>query len=207
MYAKQVDKSHYDFESYMKKSRWISVWHQLQEVQRCRPDRVLEVGPGTGVFKASAKQFGINIETLDLDPALAPDHIGSVTEMPFDDGAYDVVCAFQMLEHLPYEVSLSAFREMMRVTRKKVVISLPDVTRVFRLSVQLPWMGTKDLFVPSLLSRPKAHSFDGQHYWEIGKKKYSLRRVIDEFSAVGTLNYTYRVPENTYHRFFIFSKT
>jgi ubiquinone/menaquinone biosynthesis C-methylase UbiE len=123
---KQVDKSHYEFYSYMAKTRWASVWHQVDEVLSFKPQSVLEVGPGPGVFKAVLGRFGPDVKTLDLDPDLSPDYMASADSMPFDDKAFDVVCAFQMLEHVPYEKSLEIFREMVRVARKGVVISLPD---------------------------------------------------------------------------------
>lgn len=129
MFEKQEDKSHYTFSNYIAKSRWNSFWHQIDEIQKLAPETVLELGPGPGIFKAIATHLGIKVETLDIDPELKPDHVASVTEMPFPDGSYDVVCAFQMLEHLPYNVSLKAFREMVRVSKHYVVISLPDAKK------------------------------------------------------------------------------
>jgi 2-polyprenyl-3-methyl-5-hydroxy-6-metoxy-1,4-benzoquinol methylase len=105
---KQVDSSHYAFSVYMDKKRWTSVWHQLDEVLRVEPARVLEVGPGLGLFKAAASTHGLRVETFDIDPDLKPDHVGSVLAMPFSDAEFDVVCAFQMLEHLEYEQALRA---------------------------------------------------------------------------------------------------
>ena len=54
---KQVEKAHYEFNSYMSKERWISVWHQLDEIQKLKPENVLEVGPGPGLFKIIAAAF------------------------------------------------------------------------------------------------------------------------------------------------------
>jgi ubiquinone/menaquinone biosynthesis C-methylase UbiE len=117
---KQVEKSHYDFEEYIDKNRWNSMWHQLDEVSNFKPDNILEVGPGPGVFKATANiVWEGKVKTLDIDPELNPDYVESVFDMPFDNNSFDVVCAFQMLEHLPYEKSLLAFKEMSRVAKKR----------------------------------------------------------------------------------------
>ncbi len=201
---KQVDKAHYDFAKYMSKARWNSVWHQIEEVARLAPNNVLEIGPGPGVFKSLAGTFGIKVETLDLDIELQPDYVASATTMPIDDNSYDIVCAFQMLEHLPYEESLRAFSEMARVSRGKLIISLPDSKPMWCFRVQVPKLGVYEFSIPHSLYKIPTHEFDGEHYWEISKKDYPLSRIIDDFSRYAPLLKTYRVRENPYHRFFIF---
>ena len=52
--------------------------------------------------------------------------------------------------------------------------------------------------------RAEVHKFDGEHYWELNKVSYSLEKVLRDFSEHAALINTYRVPENPYHRFFIF---
>lgn len=205
---KQVEYSHYEFANYVKKQRWISVWHQLDEVIKFKPKSVLEIGPGPGLFKAAASAFDIHVETLDLDPELKPDHIASVFKMPFEDSSFDVVCAFQMLEHLPYAESLLAFAEMVRVARNAVIISLPDAAKRWPISIHVPAVGVVNFSIPRPRLRALKHVFDGEHYWEINKAGYSLKQVKNELgqSAPVILNKTYRVPENPYHRFFVFSK-
>lgn len=204
---KQVNKDHYEFKRYMSLQRWISVWHQLDEVISLEPSTVLEVGPGNGIFKNAAQTFGLRVETLDLDPELQPDHLASATDMPFRDDSYDVVCAFQMLEHLPYEVSLSAFKEMCRVARRHVVISLPNAEKAIPISTRLPKLGIKRFHIPLPFLRKQQHVFDGEHYWEISKLDYPLSRIVGDFSKDASLLKSYRVPEYPYHQFFIFSKT
>lgn len=203
---RQVEKSHYRFASYVNKQRWASVWHQLDEVIKFNPERVLEIGPGPGLFKAAASAFGVHVETLDLDPDLKADHVASVFQMPFEDNAFDIVCAFQMLEHLPFEQALVAFSEMARVSRGAVIISLPDAATRLPASIYLPKIGVINFSLPIPRLRAPMHRFDGEHYWEINKAGYSLGRVTKAFctNMPVTLNKTYRVPETPYHRFFIF---
>ena len=203
---KQVNKDHYNFSSYMAKTRWISVWHQLDEVLTQNPNSVLEVGPGPGVFKAIAGIFDVKVETLDLDPELKPDHVGSATDLSFPENSFDVGCAFQMLEHLPYDIALQAFKELVRVSSKRVIISLPDAKRVWRYSADIPKFGQIQLHFPRPFSKPKEHVFDGEHYWELNKKGYSLEKVVDDLCLSADLLKTWRVHENPYHRFFVFSK-
>jgi hypothetical protein len=202
---KQVDKSHYSFQSYMTKERWNSVWHQVDEIVKMQPEKVLEIGPGSGVFKGICKLFGLNIETFDIDSELHPDYIGSATALPFADGTYDVICAFQMLEHLPYEESLKVFKEMVRCKSRFVVISLPDCEPMWRYKIHVPKFGSYDFNFNRRRSSPPVHEFDGQHYWEVNVAGHSLENIIADLSKMAKLIKTYRVIENPYHRFFIFS--
>lgn len=206
MNKKQVEKTHYEFNSYMTKNRWGSIWHQVDEIQRVKPENVLEIGLGSGLLKTALQTFGFKIETLDIDPDLKPDHVGSVTNMHCPHAFYDVVCAFQILEHLPYEVSLQAFIEMVRVSRHHVIISLPDAKNVWYYRIHLPKFGAYNFFIPRPQLCTCVHKFDGEHYWEINKRDYPLSRVIADFSQHICLIKTYRVWENPYHRFFVFSK-
>ncbi len=208
MHNKQVNKEHYEFNRYMDKKRWMSVWHQLDEVLALSPHSVLEIGPGPGLFKAAAKIFGLQVETMDLDPELQPNHVGSATSMPFENDLYDVVCAFQMLEHLPFDQSQKALAEMARVARNHVVISLPDAKPVWRYIFYVPKLGEQQILVPRPLIKNPEHKFDGEHYWEINKAGFELEYVISEFAKYSNLSLkkTYRVKENPYHRFFVYQK-
>lgn len=201
---KQVNKAHYAFATYMSKERWNSVWHQLDEILKLEPASVLEIGPGPGTFKSIAHSMGLNVKTLDLDPDLKPDILGSATSMPLPDTDFDIVCAFQMLEHLPYVEALKAFAEMARVASRYIVISLPDSRPVWRYRIFVPKLGTFDKLMPRPFWRPVQHQFDGQHYWEVNKAGHSLEKLIQDFSLHGKLLKTYRVAENPYHRFFVF---
>jgi hypothetical protein len=202
----QVEKAHYQFVTYVTKERWNSFWHQISELVSLNPEVVLEIGPGPGLFKALACQFGIKVETLDIDPLLSPDIVASATAIPCKDAKYDVACAFQVLEHFLYKDSLVVFEQMARVSKRYVLISLPDAKTIYRIAFQLPIFGLKQIFIPKPQLIAKRHRFNGQHYWEIGTRGYSLRKVIKDFEKVMKLVKTYRVPENSYHRFFLFEK-
>jgi SAM-dependent methyltransferase len=200
--------SHYEFSNYLSKSRWASMWHQLDEVIKLEPRRVLEIGPGPGVFKAMVGLFGVHVETLDIDPELKPDHVASVFEMPFEDNAFDVVCAFQMLEHLPFGDSLRAFSEMSRVASHAIVISLPDSATRWPMSIYIPKVGLLEFTIPKPRFRRQEHRFDGEHYWEINKRGYERTKVEKALTDNSGLHLvrTFRVQEHSYHRFYVFHK-
>lgn len=204
---KQVEKSHYQFSKYLHKRRWASLWHQVDEVLRHGPERVLEIGPGAGVFKAVCASLGVPVETVDVDPDLKPDHVCSVRNLPFANNSFDVACAFQMLEHIPFEESVRALGELGRVARKAVVISLPDADPAWPVQITVPRLGRKSFLIRRPFFKLRKHHFNGEHYWEINKSGYSIKQVIRQFNSIGHLELvdTFRVEDFPYHRFFIFA--
>lgn len=205
---KQVDKSHYKFTSYMSKGRWTSTWHQLDEVLKFQPQTVLEIGPGPGTFKQVGKLFDLNVKTLDLDPELRPDIVGSATQIPMSDASVDVACAFQVLEHMPFENGKNALKEMFRVASRGVIISLPNVSPCWANTLAIPYMRRLQFIAPNLFARANPHVFDGEHYWEIGKKGFGAKSVANELFSLapsGTSLKSFRVHEFTYHHFFVFT--
>lgn len=97
-----------------------------------------------------------------------------------------------------------AFGEMARVSRSHVIIGLPDARPVWHYQLYIPKLGPCDFFIPRPLFKAATHEFDGEHYWEINKQDYPLSRVIADFSKHLKLVKTYRVFENSSHRFFVF---
>lgn len=203
----QVEPQHYYEVDYDTKGRFCSYWHQIDELVSFKPDNILEIGVGNSLVCNYLKQRGFKVTTLDIDERLNPDKVGSVLTIPFSEGSFEVVACYEVLEHLPFEDFSKALKEIYRVSRLHAVLSLPDSTRAYRLDVQIPKIGEFKMLVPFPWLKAPAHRFDGQHFWEIGKAGYSLRKVIDEIRRTGfEIKKTYRVFEMPYHRFFILDK-
>lgn len=180
----QVQKQHYFSEGYNHKARWITYFYQMRLLQDVHAKTVLEIGPGHGWMATILRSLGVDVKTADFDPELNPDYVAEVGNLPMEDGSFDVVCAFEVLEHLPFEEFQHNITEMARAAKSHVIISLPDHRRtLINFSLKLPFLPTVALFVkiPSL----KKHVFDGQHYWEIGKRGYSPKAVRDKIRAAG----------------------
>lgn len=205
---KQVDKSHYQFGKYVGKNhRWVSFYHQLDELFKLpNLSSVLEVGPGMPLVRDMLAYHAptVTYRSLDLAADLEPDVLGSVTRIPLEDDSFDVVCAFQILEHIPYEEFETALTEMARVSRGPVLISVPHFGPAFRLLLKIPML--PKIEVAQKIPYPIQHQWNGQHYWEIGKRGYPLRRIIQDMEKYFTLERTYIPFENQCHRFFVLRK-
>jgi SAM-dependent methyltransferase len=203
----QVGPEHYG-SAYDSKKRFITYWHQINEILECMPTRVLEIGIGNGFVSKYLKDRGQLVTTCDFDERLHPDYVASITDLPFKNDEFDVVSACEILEHIPYEKFLSAIKELRRVISKCAIISLPDATPSYRIEFPIPKMGKfRRIFELPKLSRPLHDCADPEHFWEIGKQNYELSRICDDFTRAGfEITKTYRVFESPYHRFFILKK-
>jgi SAM-dependent methyltransferase len=95
--------------------------------------RILNVGAATGYSSEFLSKFG-KVTSIEYDEAcclFAKEELqlefiqGSVTDLPFQDGEFDLVCAFDVVEHV--EDHKKAVEELKRVTRKegKLVVTVP----------------------------------------------------------------------------------
>lgn len=195
----------YNFEKYGGAERFASYAYQIREILSHAPQSVLEVGVGDGVVGNYVReQTSIAHTWVDIAEDLKPDVIADIRKLPFEDSSFDVVCAFEVLEHLPFEDFEVALGEILRVSKKTVLISLPHFGPPIKFLLKLP-------FVPEIkcackIPFPKRHQFNGQHYWEIGKRGYPLARIREILSRYGTITSEFVPFENQYHHFFILQK-
>ncbi len=202
-----IDPSHYDFASYVTLKRWSSLWHQVHETLGLRPRSVLEVGVGRGLYKSTLQALRCPVTTVDINPAIGPDVVGSVTGLPFAGASFSAVVAFQVLEHLPYADFRRAVGEMRRVATDHVLISLPDARKVWRGVFDFGGKRERFVMFTKPLWRAHTHRVNGPHQWELNKKGYSVRRIVADLEASGleVLRH-YPVPQNPYHRMFVCRK-
>lgn len=205
-YSSQVDKSHYAGVAYRSNERWNSYWHQLALVAATNPQNVLEVGVGSGVVARELRSRGVAVTTIDIAEDLKPDVVGSVTDMPFEKNSFDCVLAAEILEHIEFSDVPQALSEIARAARTHAVISIPHPGWVFSIIYKLPLLPRISL----LFQLPffwKTHQFNGEHYWELGKKGYPTGHFIATAKEAGlTLVSLEKHADDPAHRFFLFEK-
>ena len=200
----QVSKEHYDFYNYVDIRRWDSYYYQARLTEKLNCGDVLEIGAGKNVVK-NILQGKINYITLDIDPELNPDVIGDISTAPFKKNSFDAVLCFQVLEHFPYEKFEPLLKTLAELSKEYVLLGLPFANHEFSVKLNLPLLKEKKLrlLIPKFY---KPHKFDGQHYWEIGKKNYPLKRIKSDLSKIFYIE-KYFVPfEFNYHAFFLLKK-
>jgi predicted SAM-dependent methyltransferase len=93
--------------------------------------RVLDAGCGEGVL---VDEFHSHVAIQGLDPNYASDHVqrGSLTRLPYAEGAFDRALCLDVLEHLSFEEQPIALAELFRVLRPggELLVSVPNLAHL-----------------------------------------------------------------------------
>jgi len=191
----------YTFSKYVYLSRWVSYWYQISEVLKLEPDKLLIIGIGYGFVVDILKRNIPEVKTLDIDKKLSPDIVSSVGDMPLENNSFDVILCAEVLEHLPFERFERILSELKKVSRKYVILSLPHFGPPLKFSVKFPFIS--ELKLAYKIPYPRRHIFQGEHYWEIGKRGYSPKKIRMIIQKYFKIEKEFIPFENQYHHFYI----
>lgn len=200
-------KNNYYNRIYPHLRRWNSYWYQIDEIVKLSPKNILEIGIGDRIVCNFLKAIGYNVNTLDIEKSLKPDFVASVEKIPLSDGSYDLVLAAEVLEHLPFEKIENSLKEIYRVARKNVIITLPQWGREVSFSLKIP--GIRQIKFNKKIFSVKENKFNNSngHYWEINKRGYSVKKIKNIIESCNFKILKDYIPfENYYHHFFVLEK-
>jgi SAM-dependent methyltransferase len=125
-----MEKNYYKEYYHLERQHWwftaraqILMSHVETLFPNRRDLRILNVGVATGRTSELLQQFG-NVESVEYDSdcyAFVRDEVkipvvqGSILALPYADQSFDLVCAFDVIEHVDDDAT--AVREMQRVAR------------------------------------------------------------------------------------------
>lgn len=200
----QVDASYYNFSDYVSSEQFLSYYNQLKLIYEINPSSMLEIGVGGNILENLLPR-NIKYTGYDYDKNLYPTVQGNVEHLPFKDRAFELVTAFEVLEHLPFEKFENILREISRISKRHVIISLPYANYKFQISIYLPGIHKLELLflIPKF---NRKHKFDGIHYWEIGKMGFSKRHIQKKIENVFDIKNSLVSRDFTYHSFYMLEK-
>jgi len=116
------------------------VKEKLQIIGGHSGNKILDVGCFSGEYvfylnKKGYDAYGCDIkENLSWKKNISKFQIGSLYSLPYNNKSFDTILVFEVLEHL--EALRIALRELKRVSRKNVIISVPncELPPIFNLS-------------------------------------------------------------------------
>jgi len=157
------------------------------------------------------RSLSIDLKTLDINQDLVADIVGDVRNLQkLVNEKYDVVLCARVLHHLPFDDFELAVQELLAVTRKRLIITLPvndlrlyliaryTSSRFFPFSIPLP------LFLKRPISKllRKEH---GSGVWMLNDSRAQSINVITRLLKENfRLTRSYRIPEEMSHAVFVF---
>lgn len=202
----QVPENYYSA-AYDEYDHWLRYYWIIRNMVDRKVNSVLEVGVGSGVVASYLRNIGVQVTTFDIDPSLKPDHLGSVTELPFRDGEFEAISCCEVLEHMPFEQSEKAIGELYRVAQKYVVVSVPYAVLSFAFLLRLPILQLRELRVRLPFFRFNELKQGTQHHWELGRKGFPPSRLKNAFTNAGFKVASEHAPATNYSSaFFVLEK-
>ncbi len=211
--AAQINKSYYDYEKYVSKTRILTYHYQVTEVLKASPTDLLEIGIGSKVVASILRGFDLPVTTVDINPELKPDILGSVTDLKsiIEPKSYDWILCARVLHHLSFVEFETAIKELAATAKTGVILTLPveDMRLYLGLrktagqykifSVPFP------LFVKNLLYKVmKGAEERYKLLWKIGSHADTkLDRIEEIISRYFTISDGYAIPEDRSHYLFV----
>jgi len=158
----------------------------------------LDAGSGGGHFSAMAERRGARVVSMDMGLNLlrgvarrcsSRRSVGSTLELPFKDGAFDVVLSTEVLEHTPDPVQ--GLRELARVVAPggRLVVTTPGrlwqpVVRAASALHLRPYQGRENFLWPARARDELARAGLGIEVYEGFNVLPLLHRVFDPVNRV-----------------------
>ena len=166
------------------------------------------------------ERIGYRYVTMDFDDSHNPTIVDDWNSFDVSSlrSTYDLTCAFQVLEHFPWEDLGRHMTRLAQLSRKYVFVSLPysctghTVTRTVHRSQCDTTVETREEYVPTNLpQRRYRDEFIREfpwavHYWEIGRLGTSLADVLAVVSDCGLSVLRQFHSPNPYHYFILAAK-
>lgn len=107
----------------------VQVAADIAQIVPAGVDTILDIGCGEGfITKQLAAKYrvvGVDLSVDRLRYSEVLRSVGTITRLPFGDATFDLVMANDVLEHLTRDERSLALREMTRVARRHVIVTVP----------------------------------------------------------------------------------
>lgn len=204
---KYLDKNYNHIQRYVSYGEGILTITSLMD-----KGKILEIGGGNTFISNHLKENGYDVTRMDLDPSTKPDVVGDIREITnhFLHNSFDIIYAFQVLEHIPFRDVSSTLMSLSMITQRYVVISIPDVRAYFQLLFHLPafqrFFKKEYLDVTLPIPIQKNKTLDSGHYWELGSQRNKREELEENMDTFFDEVQTFKTQLNQLHRFYILEK-
>ena len=204
-----------------RKLQFFSAFYQAKEaIINPEIKTMLEFGTGRNLTKAIVEHYGISHKSVDFDnKKYIPDEVSTIMDFK-DNKKYDIVAAFQVLEHNPLSTLEQHLLKMKSLTKKYIYISVPYSGRWFSLSfnfnffpkfafkksININWQRILKKTRPTELYKKRKDKYN-PHWWEVGDKDFTksdFKKLI--YSMDMKIEKSFHNEFFPYHLFYLIKK-
>lgn len=199
---------HYE-KSYDTLNRFISYYTQINLILKTNAKKILEIGVGNKTVYDYLKRRDYDITTCDYDEKLSPDIVSDIRNLPFKANTFDLISACEILEHIPYSDFKRVLEDLHKITKKYIIISVPYPRVYFGASLRFPLIKqvlNKESIEINLGFNFPFKNKPGEHFWEIGRRGYSIRKIRNDINKHFKIIIEKRGLPHPVHYFFILEK-
>lgn len=163
------------------KKHWELYWYQQKIMQNriSKEESILEIGVGSGFTSNYLKSKGYKVKSVDIDPNKRPDFIENIVDVDQDFFSFDVILAFNIFEHIPYNDLLKVFDQLKKSQISKMFISLPIFKKlIFEAYLYFILFPPKDITI--FKKKKKINS--SHHHWELEYNDYTLKKLKNDLN-------------------------
>ncbi|QIZ72964.1 class I SAM-dependent methyltransferase [Oxynema aestuarii] len=195
---------------YITKHRMVTYYNQVRIIKSLGKSvtNILEIGILNSIFAHLMSPNGYQVTTADINPDLKPDILlNLMTDFELPKDTFDVIVAFQVLEHIPYDFFEKVLIKFSEASKKYVVISLPYQSIFMTLQFHASFAWTPKYLKLEIPKFWHSTPLSEEHYWEIGLKGYPKKRILKSIETTGLkLKRQFQDPYYPYHYFFVLEK-
>lgn len=203
---------------FLNKDLFHSYYLQMKTIFDLPIESALEIGPGERFVAEYMRGLGITYDTLDSDQASSPTILTDLRDWVPDEARWDIVSAFQVLEHMPFSAFEENIDKLASASKKYVFLSLPNHCFGIRVKVFTSFGQRKrhlldfGFHLPTLFRNRKYRKeyMDefpfAVHFWELGRRSFSKRRIEAIFRKKKLRILSKFHSENPYHYFYLLQK-
>jgi ubiquinone/menaquinone biosynthesis C-methylase UbiE len=149
---------------------------------------ILDAGCGDGVFLNHLtnhydKVIGMDISKEGLAHVKTETIVSDIDSIPFNDSTFDLITSLEVLEHLPYKTYNKALSELQRVSKKYIIISVPNNENIENSLVICPCCYCR--FNPNF----HMHSFNSE----------TLKNLFTKFKLLSCKEIGPLIPKSSYN--------
>ena len=145
-------------------------------------ERIAEVGVGSKFTYNYLKSKGYKVESIDIDANKKPDKIINIVDCDISELKYDVILAFNIFEHIPYNEFILVINKLHNAGVKKIFLGLPYNKKiVFELYLHIG----RFLNIHKAVLFKKNKITAKNHQWEIDYQEYSFDKITEDLVECG----------------------